>query len=123
MAEALKTKFDEELNKLKQLEKDKERYISNRQQLESQLTENNLVKNEFDLLDDDAKIYKLIGAVLVKQDVVEAKANVGKRLEYINAEIKRVEDNLSDFNEKSKEQKEKVLAIQEKFKRAVAPSQ
>lgn len=42
---------------------------------------------ELDLLGDDAKVYKLIGPVLLKQDVNEAKANVNKRLEFINNEL------------------------------------
>ena len=32
-------------------------------------------------------VYKLIGPVLVKQDLEEAKATVAKRLEYINGEM------------------------------------
>ena len=38
------------------------------------------------MLDEDANVYKLIGAVLIKQDLVEAKSNVGKRLEFISNE-------------------------------------
>ena len=42
---------------------------------------------ELDLLEDDANVYKLIGPVLVKQDLAEANANVRKRIEYISAEL------------------------------------
>lgn len=42
---------------------------------------------ELELLEDDANVFKLIGPVLVKQDLAEAKANVNKRLEYITAEL------------------------------------
>ncbi|GMT18760.1 hypothetical protein PFISCL1PPCAC_10057, partial [Pristionchus fissidentatus] len=122
MAEALKDQFQEEINKMKQLEKDREKYINNRQQLESQLTENKLVKEEMDLLDDDATIYKLIGAALVKQDLTEARANVEKRIEYINSEMKRVEDALSDFGSKQSAQKDKLVALQEKFKKIAGPA-
>ncbi|VDN00704.1 unnamed protein product [Thelazia callipaeda] len=66
---------------------DREKNMQNRQQLEGQLTENKLVKTELDLLEDDAKVFKLIGPVLVKQDIVEAKQNVEKRLNYITAEM------------------------------------
>jgi prefoldin beta subunit len=31
-------------------------------------------------------VYKLVGPLLVKQDLVEARANVGKRLEFITSE-------------------------------------
>lgn len=42
---------------------------------------------ELDLLDSQNTVYKLIGPVLVKQDLDEAKATVAKRLEYINGEM------------------------------------
>ncbi|MFQ6644663.1 hypothetical protein Gotur_020490, partial [Gossypium turneri] len=52
-----------------------------------QLGENELVLKELDLLKEDANVYKLIGPVLVKQDLAEANANVRKRIEYISAEL------------------------------------
>ncbi|KAF1784975.1 Prefoldin [Phytophthora cactorum] len=55
-----------------------------------QANENDMVKKELDLLDDEAKVYKLVGPVLLKQDVDEAKSNVNKRLEFINNELSKV---------------------------------
>ncbi|KAE8655326.1 Prefoldin subunit 6 [Hibiscus syriacus] len=52
-----------------------------------QLGENELVLKELGLLNEDANVYKLIGPVLVKQDLAEANANVSKRIEYISAEL------------------------------------
>ncbi|KAJ4834932.1 hypothetical protein Tsubulata_020897, partial [Turnera subulata] len=52
-----------------------------------QLGENELVLKELDLLREDANVFKLIGPVLVKQDLAEANANVRKRIEYISAEL------------------------------------
>lgn len=42
---------------------------------------------EFNLLTPNNTIYKLIGSALVKQDPTEAKANVNKRLEFIQNEM------------------------------------
>ena len=42
---------------------------------------------ELDLVGDDAVVYKLIGPVLVKQDLADAKQTVEKRLEYIRKEM------------------------------------
>lgn len=42
---------------------------------------------ELDLLEDDAKVFKLIGPVLMKQDLEESKQNVAKRLELIEREM------------------------------------
>jgi|AntAceMinimDraft_5_1070358.scaffolds.fasta_scaffold06758_5 hypothetical protein len=41
---------------------------------------------ELEKLEEDANVFKLIGPVLIKQDLVEAKSNVGKRLEFITNE-------------------------------------
>lgn len=40
-----------------------------------------------DILEDDTVIYKMMGPVLVKQDLAEAKLTVTKRLEYIDKEM------------------------------------
>lgn len=38
------------------------------------------------MLDSEAKVFKLVGPVLLKQDVEDAKNNVNKRLEFIGNE-------------------------------------
>ena len=45
------------------------------------------VGQEFDILDDEANIYKQIGPVLLKQDKTEAVMAVNGRLEYIVKEM------------------------------------
>ena len=48
----------------------------------------NTISQELDLIDEDgAVVYKLIGPVLVKQDLSEAKQTVDKRLDYIRKEM------------------------------------
>jgi prefoldin beta subunit len=61
--------------------------VSARQKLESQHQENLSVQNEFSSLPDEAKIYKLVGPVLLKQETAEAKSTVGGRLEFIEKEM------------------------------------
>lgn len=46
-----------------------------------------LAPQELALLDASNAVYKLVGPVLVKQDTEEAKATVGKRLDYIGGEM------------------------------------
>lgn len=55
--------------------------------MDGQLNENIAVKKELDLLKQDNDVFKLIGPVLVKQDLEEAKQNVTKRMDYISAEL------------------------------------
>ena len=45
-----------------------------------------------DLLNEENKVYKLIGPALVSVDIVDAKQNVAKRLEFIEAEIKKIDN-------------------------------
>ncbi|KAB0387762.1 hypothetical protein FD755_002718 [Muntiacus reevesi] len=79
--------------------------MSGRQKLEAQLTENNIMKEEMALLDGSNVVFKLLGHVLVKQELGEARATVGKSLDYITAEI----------NQNSRET---VAQLQQEFQRA-----
>lgn len=102
MAELIQKKLQGEVEKYQQLQKDLSKSMSGRQKLEAQLTENNIVKEELALLDGSNVVFKLLGPVLVKQELGEARATVGKRLDYITAEIKRYESQLRDL-ERQKE--------------------
>jgi len=87
--------------------------VEARRKLESQLQENKSVQKEFSGLDDDANIYKLVGPVLLKQDKVEAKMNVDKRLEFIESEIKRIEAQIADLTSKQEKKKIEVMQLQQ----------
>ena len=65
--------------------------MQNKNVLTEKRQENDLVRQEFALLKEDAVVYKLVGPVLAKQDLSECKNNVQKRLEYIDKEIARQE--------------------------------
>ncbi|XP_016301887.1 prefoldin subunit 6-like [Sinocyclocheilus anshuiensis] len=118
MAEAIQKKLQAELEKYQQLQKDVSKSMSARQKLEAQLTENNIVKEELALLDIQNTVYKLIGPVLVKQDLDEAKATVSKRLEYINGEIQRYETLLKEMERKSEQHREVLSSLQQEYQRA-----
>ena len=66
---------------------DMRKTMGSRQQLESQLRENQIVKDELGILQPSNTVYKLIGPALVKQDLEEAKQTVEKRLDYITKEM------------------------------------
>ncbi|KAF4104728.1 prefoldin subunit 6 [Onychostoma macrolepis] len=118
MAEVIQKKLQSELEKYQQLQKDVSKSMSARQKLEAQLTENNIVKEELTLLDIQNTVYKLIGPVLVKQDLDEAKATVSKRLEYINGEIQRYETLLKEMERKSEQHREVLSSLQQEYQRA-----
>uniref|UniRef100_A0A1A8MC98 Prefoldin subunit 6 n=3 Tax=Nothobranchius TaxID=28779 RepID=A0A1A8MC98_9TELE len=118
MSDAIQKKLKAEVEKYAQMQKDVSKNMSARQKLETQLTENNIVKEELDLLDSSNTIYKLIGPVLVKQDLDEAKATVAKRLEYINGEVQRYETLLKDMEKKSEQHRELLTVLQQELQKA-----
>ncbi len=82
---------------------------------ENKKAENNLVKKELALLDDEDVVYKLIGPVLVQQETGDAKIQVDSRIEMINKEIKKLEKNYQINAKKIEENKNKTADIQNKL--------
>jgi len=104
----VKKEYEEQVRKYQLVEKEREKIIGQRQQLEAQKTENELVKQELDLLQPGTNVFKLIGPSLVKQDLEESKNTVAKRLEYIEEEIKRCDKTLDASVKKIQTAKESV---------------
>jgi len=94
------------------LQQELQNSVQARQKLESQQQENKGVQKEFAGLKDDANIYKLVGPVLLKQDKSEAVLAVDGRLEFIEKEIKRVEKQIADIQEKSDKKRMEIIQIQ-----------
>ncbi|KAL3360797.1 hypothetical protein AABB24_013980 [Solanum stoloniferum] len=111
----LQRDLENKANDLSKLQKDISKNHQIRKKYTIQLGENELVLKELDLLNEDANVYKLIGPVLVKQDMAEANANVKKRIEYISAELKRLDSTLQDLEDKQNNKKETILKLQQKI--------
>ena len=110
--EIMQGQLQEKVEKIQGLQKTQQKTLAARQTLDSQLNENKLVKEELDKLEDDAKVFKLIGPALVKQETTEAKQNVEKRIEYISGELKRHDATLADLDKKQDELKEELGSLQ-----------
>ncbi|XP_053577864.1 prefoldin subunit 6 isoform X2 [Bombina bombina] len=123
MAQQLQEKLQSEVTKYQQLQKDISTSMSARQKLEAQLTENNIVKEELSLLEESNTVFKLIGPVLVKQDLDEARSTVDKRLQYINGEIKRHEIVMKDLEQKSEKHRTTLTKLQQEYQQAQAKGQ
>ncbi|UYV79446.1 PFDN6 [Cordylochernes scorpioides] len=114
--EALQKKLSQEVDKIKNVQKDIQKLYGQRQKLDAQLNENTIVKEELALVDPAASnVYKLIGPVLVKQDLVEAKQNVDKRIEYITGELKRHDNSIQDLETKMDSHNEAIGKIQQQM--------
>ncbi|CAN1227363.1 Prefoldin subunit 6 [Linum grandiflorum] len=83
--------------------------------LENKANDLSKIQKELELLREDANVFKLIGPVLVKQDLAEANANVRKRIEYISAELKRHDATLQDLEEKQNSKREAVMKVQQRM--------
>jgi chaperonin cofactor prefoldin len=70
---------------------------------------------ELSRLSEESNVYKLIGPALVKQDMVEARSNVTKRLDFIKSEVERLEKQMKDIEGK-------VQAKQQEVGGAAAPA-
>ncbi|KAG2075028.1 Prefoldin [Suillus decipiens] len=92
--------------------------VENRTRLDAQLSENEMVKKEFAQLTPSNTVYKLMGPVLVPQDQNEAKTNVETRLEFIKSEIKRVDAQINDGEDRSEKKKSELVEIQTKLQQA-----
>ena len=82
---------------------------------ENKKTENNIVKKELALLDDEDVVYKLIGPILVQQETSDAKIQVDSRIDMINKEIHKLEKNYQTNTKKIDDNKKKIADIQGKL--------
>eukprot|EP00051_Salpingoeca_urceolata_P027839 m.483547 g.483547 ORF g.483547 m.483547 type:complete len:141 (-) comp22976_c0_seq1:99-521(-) len=102
-----------ELNKLRK----------SREQLQTQYSENQLVKQELEILEEDDSVFKLIGPVMVKQDVTEAQSNVQSRLDWLGKEIERQEKQLETQTEKVNKGEQTVGKLQQMAQQITAQLQ
>ena len=74
--------------------------VQNKQKMIEKKSENEMVMNEFKMLDDDANVFKLVGPILAKQDLHSCKSNVQQRLDFITKEVTRLEALEAEFQKK-----------------------
>ncbi|CAF2044760.1 hypothetical protein F2Q70_00021248 [Brassica cretica] len=111
----LQRDLESKANDLAKIQKDIAKDHQLRKKYTIQLGENELVLKELDLLEEEANVYKLIGPVLVKQDLAEANANVRKRIEYISAELKRVDASIQDNEGQQNSKREAMMKLQQRL--------
>ncbi|RZF32204.1 hypothetical protein LSTR_LSTR004067 [Laodelphax striatellus] len=120
MAEEIQKQMQSEFDSFKAMQKEYVKLVLQRQQLDAQMNENTAVKKELDIMKDDADVFKLIGPVLIKQELDEAKQNVSKRLDYINGELKRIDDLISSTESKREGHKQKIEKLQKQLQESKA---
>ena len=83
--------IDKEVAYFRQIQEQLQKVRGDVQTVMGQQTENEMVQHELELLDDSSNIYKMVGPVLIKNQLGDAKETVSKRIEFITAERKRLE--------------------------------
>ncbi|KAL5234937.1 hypothetical protein ACI65C_002347 [Semiaphis heraclei] len=114
-AEELQKKFQTELDALKQCQKEINQLVGNRQQLDGQLNENSIVKEELALLKPSGEVYKMVGPILLRQDHTEAKENIDKRMSYIKNELQRIDDRVRTLEETQDKYRESLTKLQQQY--------
>ncbi|KAJ8903824.1 hypothetical protein NDN08_000357 [Rhodosorus marinus] len=110
-----KSELEKVIAEVRDMQKDVGKITNQQINLNSQLTENRLVEQELSLLKDDAEVFKLIGPVLIKQDLLEAKGNVSKRINFITSEMKRTDDQMALLEQKQETKRKQIMDLQMKL--------
>eukprot|EP00116_Pleurobrachia_bachei_P014182 sb/3474444/ len=108
-------KLQTEREKLQVLSKEYQKFITTRQQFDAQLNENELVLSEFGRLKDNSEVFKLVGPLLVKQEVPEAVSTVKKRINFIKGELERCDKNITGSEEKQARSRDALAKIQQQY--------
>ncbi|GLC43908.1 Prefoldin subunit 6 [Pleodorina starrii] len=80
--------------------------------------ETETVLEELKLLDDEANVFKAVGPVLVKQDLMEARTNVTNRLEFIKKDIERLDNQIKGVESKMLDREREIMKLQKKLQGA-----
>eukprot|EP01068_Selenidium_serpulae_P011399 Selendium_serpulae@DN5653_c0_g2_i1.p1 len=96
--------------------------LNTTKQLQAQLHENEMVEEEFKTLEPDAVIYKLVGPVLVRQELPDSQENVQKRITYIKSEMAKIENVNTETKGKLMAKTKKLEEMQAKMAKAAASS-
>ena len=75
------------------------------------------------MLASDFNIYKLVGPVLLKQDKNEAVTAVDGRLDFIETEIKRVENKINGLQEVGSLKRQELVGLQQQIQMAQQQAQ
>jgi len=112
--------IDKEVAKFREIEQQMQKVQKDLQLVIGQQTENEMVQIELNHLNAGDNVYKMVGPVLLKNSLEDAKETVQKRLEFIQAERTRLETKGKDLESKGNAISEKVQQMQTNLQQATA---
>jgi len=110
--------IDVEVEKFKEIQAQLQSVRADLQTVLGQLTENEMVQKELELVDSSSNVYKMVGPVLIKNSLEDARDTVSKRLEFITAERDRLEAKSKELETKGGEIATKVQQMQAALQQA-----
>ena len=116
----LASAVDAEVQKFRRLQEELQELQGDLQTVAAQETENDIVKQELALLSDPSVVYKMIGPVLIKQDLEDAQQTVHKRLEFIRDEKKKMLRKIDEKQERCQELAVKIQGMQRQLQETTA---
>eukprot|EP00457_Paulinella_chromatophora_P018501 gb/GEZN01019842.1/.p1 GENE.gb/GEZN01019842.1/~~gb/GEZN01019842.1/.p1 ORF type:complete len:161 (+),score=51.46 gb/GEZN01019842.1/:77-559(+) len=115
-AAALNQQVQEGLVQMRAVSSEIAQLTGPRTKLQTALNENKLVQQELDLLEEEAVIFQMVGPVLIKRDIEEVKQNVKARIGLVQGQMKDVEKQEKELEEKQGKIRDRILSLQQKFK-------
>eukprot|EP01026_Neomeris_dumetosa_P027909 TRINITY_DN22647_c0_g1_i1.p3 TRINITY_DN22647_c0_g1~~TRINITY_DN22647_c0_g1_i1.p3 ORF type:complete len:121 (-),score=21.99 TRINITY_DN22647_c0_g1_i1:183-545(-) len=111
----IKEQLQKEVESYRDLQRQIQQNFVQSQKFSQQQQESQMVLEELTLLEDEAKVYKMVGPVLIKQDKVEAKTNINTRLDFIKRKLEGVENTLKQLESKSQSKEKEVNRLKEQL--------
>lgn len=116
----LASAIDAEVQNFRRLQEELQELQSDLQTVTAQETENDMVKQELSFLSDASLVYKMLGPVLIKQDLEDAQQTVSKRLEFIRDEKDKIKRKIDDKQERGQALAVKIQAMQKQLQETTA---
>lgn len=79
-----------------------------------------LIYQELDLLPEDGQVYKLVGPVLMSVELNESRANVEKRLQLIEGEMKKIDTTIAAKQTEQKALGDEIAKLQQEMQMEAA---
>jgi len=117
---ALAREVEDKLKAYRALQGEIQVIIGRKSQTLSQFNENTLVKGELDLLTEGSRVMKLVGPVLMSVELEEAKENVGKRLEFIEGEVQKLDSSIEQKEKELSAMGDEIASLQQKMQAEAA---
>jgi prefoldin beta subunit len=117
---AMAAEIDAEVAKFREIQAQLNKVRNDLQIVIAQYTENEMVNQELQLVDESQNVYKMVGPVLIKNSLEDARETVKKRLEFITSEKTRLEQQAKDLEKKGNEIAVKVQTMQSALQQATA---